>query len=69
MRRKALPEISREELEAHVKNYLESGGKIQKLKPFEPAVKLKAFQQGHFHDLDNDTFADIGFTELPVDGS
>ena len=52
-----------------MKDYLESGGKIQKLKPFEPAVKLKAFQQGHLHDLDNDTFTDIGFTELPVDGN
>ena len=68
MRHKSLPEIGREELEAYVRGYLQSGGKIQKLKPFEPADKLKAFQQGHFHDVENDTVADIGFTELPVDG-
>ena len=67
MRRKGLPEISREELEVHIKQYLDGGGKIKKLKAFEPIVKSKAFQQGHFHDLDNDS-TDIGFADISLDG-
>ena len=54
MRKNKLNGITREELESHILDYLNNGGKIKQIPSFEPTKKSEVFQEGELNALDRD---------------